>query len=165
MDNEHSAFISIGSNMGDKISVCKKAVGYIASFSNMSLIAVSKYYKTEPVDYSDQDWFVNLAVKIKTRLLPYELLKELNNIEKFLGTKKKAVRFGPRILDLDIIFYDNIILNMENIEIPHPRMHKRRFVLQPLCDIEPDFIHPVIKVSVKKLLCGLDKNRQKVLSL
>ena len=163
MDVDHFVFISIGSNMGDKIAVCEKAVEHIDSSLNMSLLAVSKYYKTEPVDYLDQDWFVNLAVKIKTDISPENLLQQLKNIEKLLGTQKKYIRFGPRILDLDIIFYDNIIIDTENIQIPHPRMHKRRFVLKPISDIEPDFIHPIIKISVKKLLYGLDKNIQKVL--
>ncbi len=162
---EHFAFISIGSNMGDKLYNCRRAVESLNLIENLSVDSVSKYYKTEPVDYLDQDWFVNLAVKIKTCLEPYNLLKELNYIEKLLGSRKKEVRFGPRILDLDIIFYDDIIINTKELKIPHPRMHERRFVLKPLCDIEPDFIHPVIKMRLENILFGLDENCQKVLEI
>lgn len=159
---DHTAFISIGSNMGDKPAYCKTAVLNLEKSGASAVAGKSPFYRTEPVDYEDQDWFVNAVVKIKTGLSPYELLDEINSIEILAGRVRNNIRFGPRTLDMDIIFYDNLILNSERLTLPHPRMHKRRFVLQPLCDIDSNIVHPVLKTDVKTLLTKLDDNEQKI---
>ena len=155
---KHVVFISIGSNIGDKIENCKKGIEKINGLPNCNVTDISKFYKTSPVDYTKQDWFINCAVKIKTECRPEELLLNLRKIEKEIGTVEKEVRFGPRILDLDIIFYDDIILNSKTLKIPHPRMQNRYFVLLPISDIEPDFIHPTLKISIKSLIENLKKD-------
>lgn len=163
MVGEHIVYISVGSNIGDKLANCKSGIEALARSGENSLEKVSAFYRTEPVDFKDQDWFVNAAVRITTRLGPLALLKELQSIQLMAGFKKK-IRFGPRILDLDIILFDDRIINIPDLIVPHPRMHKRRFVLQPICDIDSGIIHPVIGKNVQNLLDSLDDNGQGVLA-
>ncbi|MBW1615287.1 MAG: 2-amino-4-hydroxy-6-hydroxymethyldihydropteridine diphosphokinase [Deltaproteobacteria bacterium] len=153
-----SAFISIGSNIGDKTDFCKKGIDGIDNLQGCRITDISKFYQTSPVDYTEQDSFANCAVKIKTEYSPEVLLDNLRKIEKKVGTVEKKVRFGPRILDLDIIFYDDIILDTDRLKIPHPRMHTRYFVLLPIADIDSDFIHPALKISIKSLIENLKKD-------
>ena len=117
-------------------------------------------YRTEPVDYKDQDWFVNYVVKIKTTLDPFSLLDTVKSIERSAGRTGDGIRFGPRVLDLDIILYDMMVLDTSKLVIPHPRMHKRHFVLKPICDIDPDIIHPVFNTTMQSLLEDLDVTDQ-----
>ncbi|MBL0732389.1 MAG: 2-amino-4-hydroxy-6-hydroxymethyldihydropteridine diphosphokinase [Desulfosarcina sp.] len=161
----HTVFISAGSNIGDKSGNCKKGIAALIRTGHAVLLKESKFYKTEPVDYTEQDWFVNCAVKISTPLEPLELLTEIKKIESEAGRKKDAVRFGPRVLDLDIIFFDDQVIESDNLIIPHPRMHERRFVLMPICDIDPNIIHPILKKNIPTLLAELDSSRQKVSEL
>ena len=158
----HIAYVSIGSNIGQKLLNCQKGIAALKDSEVSFLMAQSQFYRTEPVDYEDQDWFVNAAVKIETHADPIDLLKELMAIEAAAGRKRNAVKFGPRIIDLDIIMYDDLVMCSRELELPHPRMHKRRFVLRPMCDIGPDVIHPVLKKDMQNLLDGLDENQQKV---
>jgi 2-amino-4-hydroxy-6-hydroxymethyldihydropteridine diphosphokinase len=130
--------------------------------SRCRLVAQSNIYRTEPVDYLDQDWFVNYVIQIETRLQPLQLLQSIQTIQKEAGRERAKIRFGPRILDLDIILYDVLRMNNSDLTIPHPRMHKRRFVLQPLCDINPTLIHPVFNVDIQSLLSALDVNEQRI---
>ena len=166
---DHIVLISAGSNIGDKAENCRKGISALIRMKSAVLLKESKFYKTEPVDYTDQDWFVNCAIKISTPLKPLELLTEIKRIESEAGRKKDAVRFGPRVLDLDIIFFDDQIIDQkiesDNLIIPHPRMHQRRFVLMPICDIDPSIIHPVFKKSIRILLAELDNSGQKVSEL
>jgi len=149
--------------MGDKLLYCKNSIILLEKSGRSLITAQSLFYRTEPVDYKDQDWFVNAVVRIKTSLSPDELLKEINSIEIDAGRVRNNVRFGPRTLDMDILFYDDLILNSSCLTLPHPRMHKRRFVLQPLCDIKSDILHPVFKIDVKNLLKKLDDEQEIVL--
>jgi 2-amino-4-hydroxy-6-hydroxymethyldihydropteridine diphosphokinase len=158
----HEVLISIGSNIGDKRLNCQNGLLALEASEMSKIKDVSKFYRTAPVDYIEQDWFINAAVKIVTCLDPFQLLKELQSIQERAGRKKDTVRFGPRILDLDIIFYDDLILKADELHIPHPRMHKRRFVLKPICDIAPTFIHPEIKKDMEYLLHKLDDDKQGV---
>lgn len=158
----HTVYIGAGSNIGDKLLNCKKGIADLTRSRNTVLKDWSRFYKTEPVDYKDQEWFVNLVVKIETRLDPFQLLDELKSIERDTGRVNDPIRFGPRILDLDILLYDNWVKNSSRLVIPHPRMHKRRFVLQPICDIDPEIVHPVLKKDMQYLLDILDENEQKV---
>ncbi len=158
----HTVYIAIGSNLGDKLSNCKKGIELLEK-SGVSILACSHFYKTEPVDYADQDWFINAAIKAQTDLAPLALLKALKSIEKDAG-RVETVRFGPRVLDMDIIFYDNLITEQAGLSIPHPRMHKRGFVLTPICDIAPELVHPVLKQTMTELLKQFDDDsRQEVI--
>jgi 2-amino-4-hydroxy-6-hydroxymethyldihydropteridine diphosphokinase len=159
---KHIAYISVGSNIGDKIQNCRAGIEGLGVSGKSKLIKHSRFYRTSPVDYGDQDWFVNAAAKIATSLGPQALLNEIKRIQASAGRKTDPIRFGPRILDLDIIFYDNAVIKLDGLEIPHPRMHKRRFVLQPMCDIDPFIIHPVLMKDVRSLLGELDDIEQKI---
>ncbi len=151
MSECYIVYISAGSNMGDRAANCTTGIEMLVNKYGVKLIDKSRFYFTEPVDYKDQDWFVNGVYKIETELKPHDLLSVLKKIEKKLGRLKSGTRFGPRPLDLDIIFYGNIVLNSKDLVIPHPRMHKRRFVLEPLCDIDYKMVHPVLQCRVKTL--------------
>jgi len=128
-------------------------------------VGTSAFYKTSPVDYSEQDWFVNAVVKIETALKPFELLDLLGSIEKAVGRVQNPIRFGPRVLDMDIILYADYVIETDRLIIPHPRMHKRRFVLQPICDIDATIKHPVLGQDVRILLDSLGDDKQKVLEI
>lgn len=161
-DNLHTAIISIGSNLGDKLENCRRAINALNALAQTTLIACSRFYKTDPVDFLDQDWFVNAAVKVATRLDAHALLNALKEIQRRAGRLGDPVRFGPRIIDLDIIFYDQSVIETPDLLIPHPRLHKRRFVLQPICDIDPAIVHPILKKDVRSLLDRLDDDAQGV---
>ncbi len=158
----HTAYISVGSNLGDKLDNCKKGIAALSREGVTTVTARSCFYKTDPVDYMAQDWFINAAVKILTVLEPLSLLDDLKKIQRRAGRTHDPIRFGPRILDLDIIFYDEVVIDSEVIVLPHPRMHKRCFVLKPICDIDPQTIHPVLKEDVQTLLSNLDDDTQGV---
>ena len=161
-DNLHTAIISIGSNLGDKLDNCRRAVDALRALDHTTVVACSRFYKTAPVDYLDQDWFVNAAVKIATRFDAHTLLDALKRIQQRAGRYADVIRFGPRIIDLDIIFYDETVIDTPDLLIPHPRLHKRRFVLQPICDIDPAIVHPILKKDVWALLERLDDDAQSV---
>ena len=148
--------------MGNRLENCKFGIYELVKDGRSVLMDLSRFYVTEPVDYQDQDWFVNAVFKIKTDLEPSILFEEIRRIQKNAGRPEDAIRFGPRILDMDILFYDDRLINTKELVIPHPRMHKRRFVLTPICDIEPDMVHPTLKKSMKHLLDRLDEHIQKV---
>ena len=157
-----TGYISVGSNIGDRENYCRQGISVLDSLSLVSVLEISKFYMTEPVDYTDQDWFVNAVIKIETGLDPVSLLKELKQIEADAGRVGKTIRFGPRKLDFDIILLGDLVLNTKNLEIPHPRMHKRCFVLKPFCDIGSDVVHPVFGKSIKELLANVNDGEQKV---
>jgi 2-amino-4-hydroxy-6-hydroxymethyldihydropteridine diphosphokinase len=162
----HIAFISVGSNIGDRNANCQTGIAAVTAADGVVLTGVSRFYETEPVDFVDQDWFVNAAVRIETILEPVQLLDMLKRIEKTAGRKESALRFGPRVLDLDIILFDGQVMNTDRLVIPHPRMHERRFVLKPVCDIDPWVMHPVLKRSVQEILSDLSGDtHQRVVGL
>lgn len=156
------AYLSIGSNLGDRFENCRQAMAALVSDGTVAIVAQSPFYETEPVDYTDQGWFLNAALKIETHLDPMALLEKLQSIQRSIGRKEGGVRFGPRLIDLDIIFYSDWIFNTDRLAIPHERAHKRRFVLQPICDIDPDVVHPVLRESVKNLLNQLNEDGQRL---
>ena len=162
MAEPHTAYICVGSNLGDKLENCRRGVAELTRGGESRLMVESPIYRTEPVDYKDQDWFVNYVVKIATRLEPLALLDNLKSIEYHAGRTGDGVRFGPRVLDLDIIFYDQRVMDHSRLVIPHPRMHKRRFVLKPVCDIDPHISHPVLGRTVQSLLADLDETGQRI---
>jgi len=142
-------YISVGSNIGNRLENCRKAVAAIAELAKIT--AVSSVYETEPVGPKDQPDFINCAVEIETDLPPRKLLSELLSIEDALGRVRKE-RWRERAVDLDIIFYGSLAMNSDDLTIPHPRAHLRRFVLEPLAEIDPAFVHPVLGASVSELL-------------
>ena len=163
MNPYHIAYICVGSNLGDKLENCRGGIATLIRSGNTRLVDQSLIYRTEPVDYLDQDWFVNCVIKIETDLAPLSLLDILKSIERAAGRIRDAVRFGPRILDLDILLFDDLVLNLPTLTVPHPRMHKRRFVLKPICDIDPDINHPVLHRSMGSLLKDLDEEGQSII--
>ena len=162
MSDLHIAYISVGSNIGDKLENCHRGIRALAETGTSRVLAQSCIYITEPVDYEDQDWFINTMVKLETSHDPYQLLDQIEIIQRAAGRIKDSIRFGPRILDMDIILYDDRIIDSERLVVPHPRMHKRRFVLKPICDIDPSIIHPVLKKEMQSLLKCLGDDKQKV---
>lgn len=162
---DHAVFLSVGSNLGDKLENCLKGISALSESGDSTLIAASRFFRTSPVDYTQQDWFVNAVVKIGTRLAPLALLDQLAAIQQRMGRKGDAIRFGPRVLDLDILIFDDRVIRTPRLEIPHPRMHKRAFVLQPICDIDPTIIHPVLGQTVGDLLDRLNDDGQRVIPL
>lgn len=162
-NEHHLVYLSIGSNQEHPYSNCIKGLHLLEKTDGIRILKRSLFYITRPVDYTDQDWFINGAIKIGTALDPLPLLQVLQEIEKKIGRKSNGIRFGPRILDLDILFYDNSIMDQAGLVIPHPRMHKRCFVLKPLCDIDPGIVHPVLNKTVQSLLLSVDDRNQEVI--
>lgn len=158
----HTAYIGVGSNIGNKMMNCKNGIDALTKTNKIQIKEWSRFYKTEPVDYKNQDWFINAVVKIETTLDPFQLFKKLKRIERDAGRVDGSVRFGPRVLDLDILLFDDVVTHASGLIIPHPRMHKRRFVLKPICDIAPKVIHPVFKKNMRDLLDVLDENGQRI---
>jgi len=147
-------FISVGSNTGDKPLNCRKAFERLLSNPAIAVVKKSPFYETLPWGYKDQPSFVNAVVEIATNLTPDELLEHLKTIESDMG-RVETIRWGPRAIDLDIIFYDGLVMETAALTIPHPRAHERTFVLIPLAEIAPEFIHPVLKKTVSELAAGL----------
>lgn len=145
-----TVYIGIGSNLGDRHKNCLRAVELLKQ-SGLSVTKQSSVHETEPWGITDQPAFLNMAVEIETVLLPIELLALLKKIEKDMG-RQEAVRWGPRIIDLDILLYDDITLNTDALIIPHPLMHEREFVLRPLSELAEDLIHPVLGKKIGELL-------------
>lgn len=154
----HIAFIGIGSNLGDKIAHCEKAIIEILNIDRHRLIARSSLYRTQPVGYTAQEWFVNGVVKIETDMEPLDLHRMLKAVELKLG-RMETFRWGPRIIDLDLLFFDDLRMETEELWLPHPRLHLRQFVLIPLSEIDPNFIHPVLKKTAGELLKEIEEDQ------
>ncbi len=142
-------YISAGSNLGDRKANLDFALKELDRAG--TVLQVSSYFETEPVGYRDQPWFLNLAIELETRLPPLELLRFLLDVESSRG-RKRSFPNAPRTLDLDILFYGDVIFREESLVIPHPRLSERKFVLQPLAQIAPDLKHPLLKQSIRSLL-------------
>jgi 2-amino-4-hydroxy-6-hydroxymethyldihydropteridine diphosphokinase len=161
----HSVHISVGSNLGDKLARCRWGIAQVAALPETRLLAQSPFYRTAPVDYLEQDWFVNAAIKVATDLKPQSLLAALQEIQREAGRTTDKIRFGPRLLDLDILLYDDLVIDLPGLILPHARMHKRHFVLKPLCDIDPKVLHPVLGQPMDRLLAELDVTDQDIYPL
>ena len=146
----HTAFLGLGSNLGDRKDNLVKALRRLED-GGVGLVRASPLYQTEPVDFVMQGWFLNLVVRVETTLGPIDLMRLCQAIETSLG-RERTIRCGPRTIDLDILFYDDLTLSEPHLEIPHPRLHLRRFVLIPLSDIARDLVHPVLRLSIGDLL-------------
>lgn len=146
----HTAYIALGSNLGDKEHNLNMALNYIKASEDIKITKIANTYETEPVGYLEQDTFLNTAIEVKTLLSPKELIDFLLNTEKLLK-REHIIKWGPRTIDLDVILYDNIVTSDEEVIIPHPRMHERLFVLDPLCDIAPYVVHPLLNKRMIEL--------------
>ena len=148
-----SVFIGIGSNLGNREENCRKALRLISEKAGI-VTRQSSIYETRPWGVENQPPFFNMAAEADTLADPRTLLSILKVIEKELG-RTESPRWGPRTLDLDILFYDDLVIDTPELRIPHPLMHMRKFVLQPLSEIAPDKVHPILKKTVKELLSEL----------
>ena len=150
---EHTVYLALGSNLGDRLANLKQAIDSLTP--QMEVKAKSSVYETPPWGYEDQPNFLNQVVKTKTYLDPEPLLKHLKRLEVALG-RQASFPNGPRLIDMDILFYDDLILNTSSLVIPHPRLHERGFVLLPLTELSPDLVHPLIKKSVREMAAACD---------
>ena len=149
-------FIAIGSNLGDREDNVKTALQLLKK--KMRLLKVSSTYETEPMYVEDQNWFLNCVAKVETDLPPRKLLGYLKDTERRMG-RQRGVRYGPRIIDMDILFYGEEVVIQKDLEIPHPKIQERPFVLIPLVEIEPNHIHPLQQKTVLKLLSELNSDK------
>ena len=146
-------YIALGTNLGDRLANLRDAINALAP--DVRVLRESTIYETPPWGYTDQPAFLNMVVEAATNLNPRALLNYLKKREDELG-RVKNFRYGPRHIDLDILFYDDLVFEDDRLQIPHPRLHERAFVLVPLNDLAPDLVHPVLGKDVKSLLSALD---------
>jgi 2-amino-4-hydroxy-6-hydroxymethyldihydropteridine diphosphokinase len=145
------AYLGLGSNIGNRIGYIRKSLVALSRLPKTKITKVSSLYETEPYGKKEQPWFINIVVEISTELSPLELFKKCKSIETKFGRQKRE-RWAEREIDIDILLYDNIVLSTPELQIPHPDMHNRRFVLIPLSEIAPNMIHPIFKKSISELL-------------
>ena len=145
-----TAYIGIGSNMADPHSNCLEAIKRIGSIEGCSITSVSALYLTEPVCVKAQEWYINGAAGISTGLSPLGLIRKLLDIEEDMG-RVRTMKWGPRIIDLDILLFGQDIINDKILTVPHPMMHLRRFVMAPVADLAPDLMHPVLGKTMLEL--------------
>ena len=155
-------YLSLGSNMGDRLSNIQQAVNLLSLDAGIEIIKTSSFYETEPWGVKNQNWFVNAVIKISTVLKPIELLRVINHTEERLGRcRERETRWGERALDIDILFYDDIIFESEILTIPHINLHNRAFVLVPMLEIAENYIHPVFEKTIMELYEDL-KNPEEI---
>ncbi len=158
----HRAFIGIGTNLGDRAANYREAIQRIAELPESRLVRQSSIYETEPVG-EIKGAFLNAAVEIETELAPDVLMRKLLVIERVMGRRRVKGRkpsvsrgkYRPRIIDLDLLFFDKEIIDTHTLHVPHPRLHERRFVLAPMSELAPSLMHPKLNASISELLAGL----------
>ena len=154
MSNKARAFIGAGANLDEPVRQIRQAQDALQKSPGVTLLSASSLYRTQPVGPVEQPPFVNAVFSLEPEIGPHDLLSLLLDIEQKMG-RVRGERWGPRVIDLDLLFYGEEIIEEQGLEVPHPRLHERRFVLAPLAEIAPDVVHPVIKKSVSELLAGL----------
>lgn len=150
MQSMKRVFLSLGSNLGDRSATITKALDELTS-EGVAVQRVSSFYRTEPVDYKQQPWFINCVAEAATELLPLQLLKAVQRVERNLG-RRRSINKGPRKIDIDILLYDNVVVRSAALNIPHVSMAERRFVLVPLRELEAGLRHPVTEQTVTQML-------------
>lgn len=144
-----TVYLSLGSNLGDRAANLQQAIEKLAELGEVTV--VSSFYETEPVEVtSSQPWFLNCAVKLETEKMPRQLIAGILALEQSMGRQRKQQK-GPRMIDIDVVLFGSSIVELPNLTIPHPRMHQRRFVLEPLAEIAPEARHPVFKRPIREL--------------
>ena len=155
----HQVYIGVGSNLGNKKDNFLEALDRLAKLPDTKILKESSLYESEPLGNST-DWYVNGAIEIETKFKPDMLLKKFKNIERAMGRKKVRKRWGARIIDLDILLYDALVVKKKNLHIPHPEMPNRKFVLIPLSEIAPQVIHPELGVTISELLINVKDDKK-----
>jgi 2-amino-4-hydroxy-6-hydroxymethyldihydropteridine diphosphokinase len=143
------AYLSLGSNVGDRVAHLRDAIARLESIGRV--VSVSSFYETEPVEVTDQPWFLNCAVGLETALTAEQLMARLLQIEQEMG-RRRIQKKGPRTIDIDILLFDDLILDSPDVTIPHPAMQERRFVLEPLAEIAAEARHPGMKKTIREML-------------
>lgn len=146
------AYLSLGSNLGNREQNLRGAIRQASALGR--LVAVSSFYQTEPVEFTDQPWFLNCVIALETATQPAQLMAELLRIEHEMG-RQRVLKKGPRSIDIDILLFGDDVVNTPELTIPHPEMARRRFVLQPLAEIAPELLHPVSQKTVTQILAEL----------
>ena len=146
---KHAVYLSLGTNLGNRLDNLKHALESMKEFCQV--VASSSVYETDPWGFEDQPFFYNQVVKIETVLDPIQLLREIKKMELEMG-RIPTFQYGPRLIDIDILLYEDLIIVEENLKIPHPLLQERRFVLVPLCEIAAELLHPVLKKTFEELL-------------
>ena len=147
---KQKVYLSLGSNLGDRAKNLREAIAALPE-AGIDVTGTSSVYETEPVDYLDQPWFVNMVAEAETDLAPAALLQSLRGIETQMGSTKLIAK-GPRLIDMDILLYGGEVIDTPDLQVPHPRMHLRRFVLEPLAEIAPNVRHPISGLNVLEML-------------
>jgi 2-amino-4-hydroxy-6-hydroxymethyldihydropteridine diphosphokinase len=157
-------YLSLGSNLGDRLGYVQQAAGILGTTQDIRIVATSSFYETEPWQMDSPNWFVNAIVQISTSLSPDELLIVIQRIESQLGRERTETRtYTDRTIDIDILFYDDKLINTDRLVIPHRFFHRRACMLVPMLEIAQDFIHPLFKKSVSQLYDELENPEQVVL--
>jgi 2-amino-4-hydroxy-6-hydroxymethyldihydropteridine diphosphokinase len=154
--DQHTVYLALGTNLGDRRENLKQAVASLSP--QMVVKAKSRIYETPPWGIEDQPMFLNQAVKVETYLEPEPLMKHIKRLEIALG-RKESFRNGPRLIDNDLLYYDDLVLDTPVLTLPHPRLHERAFVLLPMMDIAPDLVHPVTHKSIREMVASCDLSR------
>jgi 2-amino-4-hydroxy-6-hydroxymethyldihydropteridine diphosphokinase len=154
-------YLSLGSNLGDRQENLSRVRDHLAA-AGIRVLRASSVYETAPRDVPGQPWFLNQVIEAESTLLPRQLLSRLKKIEREMG-RKRTVAKGPRVIDLDIVFFGESVISMPDLEIPHPRMMERRFVLEPLVELAPELRHPVLNRSVREMLAGVADQQVRIL--
>ena len=157
-------YIGVGSNLGDKLDNCRKAIDRVGKISGCRLTGQSDFFRTSPVGVEGHGWYVNAVFSIEADITAYRLLKSLLAVEMDLGRERKK-KWDPRTIDLDILLYGQTVMDEKELTIPHPYMHLRKFVLLPMSQLIPDMVHPVLGKTIAELLGDLAEDGQVVFSM
>ena len=150
-------YLSLGSNLGDRLGYLQQATSLLNAVPEINVVSTSSFYETEPWQMESENWVVNAVIQAVTSLSPEKLLEECQRIETLLGRKREPqTKYSDRTIDIDIIFYDNMVLNTERLTIPHKLFHKRAFMMVPMLEIAQDFVHPLFKKTIMELYEELD---------